>query len=199
MPVVAELDFVQVTVVHQQFQLLVAFLGLAQQWQQLADELADAVLALLFGGHQRLDDDGVGVGAEVVAQLGWQRQRVVEDALQRLVDAAGLKGVEAGQQLVEQGGEGPEVAAAVDFQLLELLGGHVADGAAAGFGEAADAGELGQAEVGDLDLALVVDEDVIGLDVQVQHLVLVCQLQRRGDAFGDGGDGAQVQQLPAFA
>ena len=47
--------------------------------------------------------------------------------------------------------------------------------------EAGGAGQARQAEVGHLHLALARDEDVVGLDVQMEHLVAVGRLQRVRD------------------
>jgi hypothetical protein len=69
-----------------------------------------------------------------------------------------------------------------------LLGREVADGAGAvaegGIGET-----TGQPPIGDVGVAVVVDEDVVGLQITVEHAAAV------GVADGDGGVGEAAQQL----
>ena len=78
----------------------------------------------------------------------------------------------AGEHLEEHQPGGVDVAARVGDAALDLLGGEVGDGAqqhALGAGDGLAGHRPGQAEVGDLDRAVVVDDDVLGLDVAVDQ------------------------------
>ena len=86
--------------------------------------------------------------------------------------------------------------------MLDLLGGHVLgvpiDLPRAGQRKVLRlaAHELGQAEVGDLDPALLVHEHVLGLDVAVDHALVVGVLQGVADLRHDG-QGLFGVSLPA--
>ena len=82
------------------------------------------------------------------------------------------EGLGAGEHLEEHQPGGVDVAAGVGDAALDLLGGEVGDGAeqhALGAGDGLARDRPGQPEVGDLDRAVVVDDDVLGLDVAVDQ------------------------------
>ncbi len=99
------------------------------------------------------------------------------------------------QQLVEHRAEREDVGAGVGVLPADLLGGHVADGAEHGSGLRAarlrrrrgqrggrlGPRELGQAEVEDLDAAVVRHEDVLGLEIAVDDALLVRGAEAAGD------------------
>ena len=91
----------------------------------------------------------------------------------------------AGQQLVEDDTRGVHVGPGVGPAVDDQLGREVGDGAdqdAAGRGVlGVGADRLGQPEVGDLDPAVVGDQDVLGLDVAVDQAGAVRRGQRRED------------------
>ena len=80
----------------------------------------------------------------------------------------------AGEELVEHDADREDVAAPVDRQPAHLLGRHVAELALqdSGLGRRRLAGRLGDAEVDELDLALVADEHVLRRDVAVDEVQL---------------------------
>ena len=84
----------------------------------------------------------------------------------------------SGEEVVEGGGEAPDIGDGFDvFEVHDLLGGHEDRGAGvlAGEAHAAEAGDLevlGEAEVGHLRPALV-DEDVVRFEVAVDEAFLV--------------------------
>jgi hypothetical protein len=88
----------------------------------------------------------------------------------------------AGEGQVKDAADGVDVGAAIGALAFELFGGEVAEFAAelagAGAGSPLSSG-LGDAEVGDFDLAFAVDEDVLRRDVAVDGA--------EGDAHGVGG------------
>ena len=137
----------------------------------------------------RRGDQGVQVGRDAVAGLapgrldraGRSRNRLVHvrvGDLDRIV--AGVR-LGTGQQLVEHHAQGVHVAARVGLAVGDQLGRDVADRADqhAGGGRGLGTDRPGQAEVGDLDLAAVRDQHVLGLDVAMDQAGLV-----------GGGDGA---------
>ena len=92
----------------------------------------------------------------------------------------------AGQQLVEDRPQAVDVGGGGQrpFRAGGLLGGHVAgradDGARAASGSLSPLDALGQAEVGDVRLALGVEQDVGRLEVAVQDAALVGVVDRPG-------------------
>ena len=127
-------------------------------------------------GGGRVVADSVEEGGEVVAE-----ER----------GAAGEPLVEDGAQGIDVGGDG-QVAAA-----LGLLGGHVAGGAdqLAGVGERAVGlrQPLGEAEVGDIRIAMFIREDVRGFEVAVQDPPAVGVVDGQGHVAEAGGLGAGVE------
>ena len=104
------------------------------------------------------------------------------------------------QQLVQRRAERVDVGAVVDQDALagRLLGAHVAQRAeqVAGLRQAGVGVELGQAEVGDPDVAAAVDQQVGRLDVAVDDAELVGVLQRLGRLRRQPGDGAEEVRGP---
>ncbi len=107
--------------------------------------------------RERLEDDLLELLGDA-AVVGARRQDLdVADLLERREVALAQEQPLAGEQLVEHDAEGEDVAAPVERQAAHLLGRHVAELALedAGLGLARLAGRLGDAEVDELDLALV--------------------------------------------
>ena len=102
----------------------------------------------------------------------------------------GLERDLAGEHLVEDDPERVDVGLRGDLVAERLLGRDVVGRAehAAGGGQALRLERAGDAEVGDLGAALVVDQDVLRLDVAVDEAVLVRALERPADLdrVGDG-------------
>lgn len=68
---------------------------------------------------------------------------------------------------------------------IELLGRHVADGAAARAAKAAGRRQTCHAKVGELYIARVVDEHVGGLNIQVEHAVAMGEGERLAQRVGN--------------
>ena len=98
------------------------------------------------------------------------------------------EGLGAGEHLEEHQPGGVHVAARVGDAALDLLGREVGHGAqehALGAGDGLARHGPGQAEVGDLDRAVVVDDDVLGLDVTVDQAVVVRLAEREQHRLED--------------
>jgi hypothetical protein len=113
------------------------------------------------------------------------------------------KGPLAGQALVEDAAESPDVGTVIDRSPEELLGAHVAWGAddpaaPAGVGRvlrsrfAAD--RSGQTEIEYLDQPIRGDPDIAGLDVEVNDALLVSGLEGGGDLAADGEGVVQIKR-----
>lgn len=74
-----------------------------------------------------------------------------------------------------------------------LLGRHVADGAAGRGAHSEDICYGGDAEVGDLGVAGLIDKDVVGFDVEVQHVVIVGEVERLAHVGDDARDFVEIE------
>ncbi|KAI9158770.1 Aspartate kinase FUB3 [Paramyrothecium foliicola] len=164
-----------------------------------ADEQVDAVGADGAEAHLEpvLAADGVLAGDGVLGELGDARPVVVGGGadgladhldLVQLVVAGHVGGAE--DELGEDGADGPDVdGAAVVLGAEEQLRGSVPAGddvgrhVLVGVGEAA-----GQTEIGELDLAVRGDEQVVGLDIAVQDETLVAEPDGAGEHAHPGLD-----------
>jgi hypothetical protein len=110
----------------------------------------------------------------------------------------GIEGTAAGEELKEYEAEGVQVASHGGFVAAVLLGGHVGRGS----GERAPGacgGEGGEAKVGDAGVTAAIDEDVGGLEIEVEDSGVVdgreaeTELARQGDGLvvGHTPDSAQ--------
>ena len=113
-----------------------------------------------------------------------------DDAVERVGRRGRHKGGTAAQALVDHAGKGKDIGTFVDRAGLdiELLGRHVADGAAARSAKAAGGRQPRHAKVGDLYIARMVDKHIGGLYVQMKHAVCMgkgeCLTQRVGNGRG---------------
>ena len=115
------------------------------------------------------------------------------DLLDQLVAVAFVEGRLEGQEFVEGQAERKDVAAGVGVA-VELFGRHVAERAedVAGVGQVLLIGGLGEAEVGDPDTAMSVEEQVARFDVAVDDALLVGVLEGLGGLEADAGDALPV-------
>ena len=163
---------------------------------QVVGQRLGALVAVGRVFFQALQADGFQVAIDVRVEQA-RRGRVALQHLHHGVHRRlGLEGRPAGQALVEDGAEAVNVGGGA--QLLDapggLLGGHVARRAEDGAGArllAVVVQPLGQAEVGDVRLVVLVDEDVRRLQIAVQDAVLVGVVDGAGDGLDvAGGDAA---------
>jgi hypothetical protein len=130
--------------------------------------------------------------------LGRWRRATGHVAVHPLQGIGGVEGEAPGQELVEGDPQRVEIAALVEGPVgpAGLLGRHVGQRAL----DEADAGRLslageggGDLEVGDLHLARVgVQEDVLGLEILVDHVALVDVGHRGGDADGQAQETSRL-------
>ncbi len=150
---------------------------------EIVDHLADVLVALrrVLGGRA-LDDQrhrGRDLGPAAL-DVG----EILVDVFHRHPDlAVGVERDLADQHLVEDDAEAVDVGARVGGVAHRLLGGDVVGGAedAAGGGHPVLFELAGDAEVGQFRPPLVVDEDVLGLDVAVDHVAGVGDAEAAGD------------------
>ena len=133
-------------------------------------------------------------------ELGDPRRHVLEDRRDEGDERVAVERPRAGDHLVEHDAEGEDVRAVVDGAPLGLLGRHVGGGAEdhALHGQCASVvsrltsgpgagllAQLGETEVEDLDVLVVGDHDVAGLEVAVDQATLVGRPERLGDLHPD--------------
>jgi hypothetical protein len=113
-----------------------------------------------------------------------------------------VEGAHAGDELVRHHPEGEDVGARIDLPAFDLLRGKVPGGAEgdSGLGELADRVlRLGDAEVEDLDGAVLEYPDVGRLDVAVDDPPAMCEVEGLADREEDRDDGPRSLKVPAAA
>ena len=120
----------------------------------------------------RPHDEVVQPGGDALDDPRRRRHVVVHVPVGHRHRALGVVRRRAGQQLEQQDAGGVDVGAGVGAAVLDLLRGEVGDGADEHAGRRGDRAGLDgarEAEVGDLDPAVVRQQDVLGLDVAVHE------------------------------
>ena len=189
--VVRRLDIVELLLVIRKLanhllQAATALAYAAQTGKELVAKCLDAVGAVLRHGGERAHERALGSRGEVWYQLAGIGG-AADDAAERAGGRGGHKGSAAAQALVDHAGEGKDIGALVNRASLdvELLGWHVADGAAARAAKAAGRRQSRHAKVGELYVARVVDEHVGGLNIQVEHAVAMGEGERLAQRVGN--------------
>jgi hypothetical protein len=143
-------------------------------------------------------------GSRARPQLARRGRLAHQDGVEQLAAVVGVERPAAGEQLEEDDAQGPDVRGRAEQVVAAggLLGRQVGGGAhdLAGAGQARPAvEELGQAEVGDERLAVLVQQHVGGLAVAVQDAAGVGRLDGPGDLLhqGDGGAGGRRAGPPS--
>ena len=159
-------------------------------------EVVGRVEALLGILLEAVAHDALEAGRDVLVGDGEIRRILLQDRRHRVRGGVAVESASAREHLVQDGAEGENVRARVGRPAAHLLGRHIAErahddaglGARGGRGQVrlrprsfADLGELGQAEVEDLDAPVLRDEEVLGLQVPVDDPLLV----RGGEAVRD--------------
>ena len=161
--------------------------GRAAGLLERGDELLGALVAARRVLLQRTQHDRLQRRRDPRLELARRHRRLVDlldrDRDRRLAVERDL----AGQQLVEHDPGRVQVGAAVDRVALGLLGREVLDRAddRAGLGHLRGLARAGDAEVGDLGLALAVDDHVLRLDVAVHDPAPVRVAERAQDLLGE--------------
>ena len=147
-----------------------------------------------------MQHDPVERGRQRVVLVAGRRRVFLQDRVHRLDRRIGVERAAAGEHLVEHDAEREDVGAVIDGLAAHLLGRHVAHRAEhrararqrtrmgeqgrLGLNRGARLGQLGEAEVEDLDAAVARDEDVVRLQVAVDDALLVRGGQAPGDLAG---------------
>jgi hypothetical protein len=150
-----------------------------------------------LSGSRSTEDDALDRGVEVFDVARRRRGlRVALPQAKQLGQRGGFEGALAREQLVEDEAERINVRARRQRPALQLLGRHVGGRAGQGVRAAHVPGQSGDAEVGDAHVAALVEHDVGGLQVAVEHARVVdgreprAELPRRLDrlVFGQAAD-----------
>ena len=157
----------------------------------------EALLRVLL---EAVQDDPVERGRQRLAPLGGRRGVLLEDRVHRLDGRVALERAASRQHLVEHDAEREDVGAVIDGLPAHLLGRHVPHRAEhraragqrtrvgeqrrLGLERRAGRGQLGEAEVEDLDAAVARHEDVVRLQVAVDDPLVVRGRQPARDLAG---------------
>ena len=153
-----------------------------QKGLQLLREIGHRIVALPLFGIERIEDHLVGFLIQLgAADRGQQDIRLLDRRL-RSNQIICQEGIVPREHFVDHRSQRPFVATRIERLQAHLLERHVADGSTRRLGKARRAGKLGKAEVRHLHLALMVDQDVAGFDVQVEHLIGMGDIERMGHA-----------------
>jgi hypothetical protein len=157
--------------------------ALRQRWRRTERERQvggglEAVRGILL---QAAPHDPVELGRNMPGQ---RRRLLVEDCGSGFEVRRTLERTPAGEHLVEDAAAGEDVGALVGALSAHLFGRHVAhraeDGAFAGAALCGRRRQLGDAEVEDLEPALVRDEQILGLEIAVDDAFVVGGAQPLG-------------------
>ena len=143
---------------------------------------------------QRLEDDRFQVARDARVDRAGRHRLVLADLVDQLGGGLAVERRAQGQQLVEGRAQAVDVGPAVDRAGAGLLGAHVSRRAeqAVVVGQARVGQPASQAEVGDPDAPLGIDQQVGRLDVAVDHALVVCMREGVGRLEADLGDPAEV-------
>ena len=143
---------------------------------------------------QGLQDDGLEVPRDPPIDQPGRRGLAAADLIEQLGRGVAVERRPERQQLVERGPQAVDVGPPVDGPRARLLGAHVPRRAqqAVVMGQAGIGEPPRQAEVGHPDRSLRVDQQVGGLDVAMDHPVMVGVRQRLGRLEADLGDPAKI-------
>jgi len=181
---------------------------ISRRRSQIDDELRGALIALLaILGQQLVENPGElqARGVRIPDRFGIGR----EDTRQRFVDVAAAERTLAGDHLVEHAAEREQIGALVHLLAAYLLRRHVAGRAEdltrhghrrrhrrAANRRPRELGQLGKAEVEHLGMAVLGDEEVLGLEVAVHDPRPVRGLERLADLDGQGERPVEWQGAP---
>ena len=169
--------------------------GRPRQGLEVERQVVRRVEALLGILLEAVPHDAVEARRDVLVGRREVRRVLPQDGRHRLRRRLAVEGARARDHLVENGAEREDVRARIGLLSLDLLGRHVAEraehdaglGAVRGRqvrlrpGRAVGLRQLGEAEVEDLDPAVVGHEQVLGLQVPVNDPLLVRRRQPAGD------------------
>lgn len=172
--------------------------GPVEDAAQLGRQLSGGGVAQLRVLRQSALEDALKAGREACELRRDVGERRVDDPVDDLGHVGPLEGPAAGEHLEQHDPQGEDVRPSGDLAAQELLRRHVtrcAEDLVALVAER-DLVQTRDAEVGELHLARLVEEDVGGLDVPVDDAHGVEIVERRGD-LGHQVDGALEVELAA--
>ncbi len=183
---------------YQPLELVRALARATKAGQQGFCEFLHRGIARLGVGVERREHHVIDISTKIFhAQRGNDDLGIV-DGVFRFGDAIRQKRILARDHLVGKACQRPFVAALVQLLLLHLFGRHIADGTALRSAVAGFAGQARQAEIGHLHVAFLVDEHVVGLDVQVKHVMRMRCLQSAGHRFEHRADNIDIHVVGVF-
>ena len=152
--------------------------------------------------RRRPEDEGVESGTQPRHPFRRRRHRVVDVPVGDLDGHVVGVGLRPGEHLVEHDADGVEVGAGVGTGAGDELGGDVADGADEGLRRRRRGDGAGEPEIGELDLAVGAEQDVVGFEVAVDDARGVDRLEGGEDRVEDDdrlprGERSAVLELPA--
>ncbi len=195
--------------------------GVAFEALEVGSDLGRALVAQLTILFQSLVDDLFQLGRQIGVDAHGGSRLAVQDGVKDYGGGVAAEGDDAGRHLVEDGSERKQVAAGVEFLALGLFRGHVRDGADGGArtGQKFDAdrggglsvracgrrgvgrgrGHFRQAEIENLGVAALGDENVGGLDVAMDDVFAVRGIERIGDFDGQAEQHVHFERAPGDA
>ena len=195
--------------------------GVAFEALQVGADLGRALVAQVTVFLQSFVDDLFQFGGQIGIDAHGGSRLAVQDGVEDDGGSIAAEGDDACAHLVEHGAERKQVAAGVEFLALGLFRRHVRDGAdggawtgqkfeadgGGGLGEGAcrsrgicgGRGNLGQAEVENLGVPALGDENVGGLDVAMDDAFAVRGIERVGDLDGQAEQHVHFQRATGDA
>src|SRR5579864_1805489 len=156
---------------------------------EVSKNVAGVLISLSWFFFQALEANARKIRRQVRDDQFRTLGKLVNALIHQLEGGVASEGEDAREHLVEDQPKGVEVAAVVDGLAFDLLGRHVQwraeNGAGAGDASAIGFERLGDAEIGNINMVEVIEQNVLRLEVAVNNVDAMGRRERRRELAHD--------------